>query len=480
MNIKIEVSYGNWNRGRLVQLELKKGYVYVIYDKVNSMFLFGETGGNGNERIAAHLRDIRRGEERNKPLQKAVDKYGESRFISEVIIETINHEHCERVLIELFLRVEKTYNERRTNKINEVERGTLEIPVCVYKEVETYLHQSHCNSPYYNELLIELEDMKVRFESKSEKIYNRDFKKVFLSKNYRSNEKTADFVRKLFKVTYKLEAQWDKDLHDFTFEEAEEVLVSFGAGTKDSLRNIKSKLSVYLDFSIEQGVSINKDNYFKNLSEKNSTDKYLDKSKEFSSIFDSDEVMAMAMGADNPQDGVILGLLFDGINIRNEFEELTNLNICNIDMEKMVITVNERTFPMSAETSILVKEALDQDMKYTSASTDADSAVKTVRNYKIAEGDNVLRGLRGKNTVKGQIISQRILRIAEINDHEYLNATAISYSGQLHYANKLIKEEGCSLEDTIEKVLERFAIPSNTSSRFYLRTRIERYLQMRG
>ena len=181
--------------------------------------------------------------------------------------------------------------------------------------------------------------------------------------------------------------------------------------------------------------------------------------------------MEMALGSDNAQDGVLLGLLFDGVSHKNEFEELITLTEDQIDFTNRLIKLDGRIIPISPETTKLIEGALDQDRKYIS------TIGNSIRNYKIAEGNNVLRGLRGKNIVKAQIISQRILRIAELNNFEYLNATTISYSGQLHYAKHLMENDNNSMETSIDKVLHRFGIPINTSSQFYLKGRIEKYLE---
>lgn len=69
------------------------------------------------------------------------------------------------------------------------------------------------------------------------------------------------------------------------------------------------------------------------------------------------------------------------------------------------------------------------------------------------------------------------MHIAELNDYEYLNATTVSYSGQLHYAKELIEKENNTVENVIAKILHRFGIPINTSSQFHLKCRIEKYLE---
>lgn len=185
-------------------------------------------------------------------------------------------------------------------------------------------------------------------------------------------------------------------------------------------------------------------------------------------MFDKDEIMEMAMSADNAQDGVILGLLFDGVNHKNEFDELINLTEDNIDEENQEIILEDRIIPMSTETSILVNRALKED-GYVSIKGE------TARRYKIADGINILRGLRGKNKVKGQIISQRILRIAEIFDYPYLNATTISYSGQLHHTKKLL-DGGMELDNVVSMVLQRFGIDDDSAAKFSLKQMIVKEL----
>lgn len=183
-------------------------------------------------------------------------------------------------------------------------------------------------------------------------------------------------------------------------------------------------------------------------------------------MFDKDEIMAMAMDSDNAQDGVILGLLFDGLSHKNEFEELTELtkdNI-NIDEENQEIILEDRVIPISTETAILVNRALDEDT-YVSINGE------TSRKYKIADGINVLRGLRGKNKVKGQIISQRLLRIADVFEYPYLNATTVSYSGQLHLAKELL-DSGMELDNAVSMVLQRFGIDDDSTARFSLKQRV--------
>ncbi|MFS8189158.1 hypothetical protein ACMG4J_20840 [Rossellomorea marisflavi] len=66
-----------------------------------------------------------------------------------------------------------------------------------------------------------------------------------------------------------------KDLYDFTFEEAEELLSSLNAKSLRSMQNHISRLRRYLEFAIQQGVSVNQFNYYKGKGKKENASKYL-------------------------------------------------------------------------------------------------------------------------------------------------------------------------------------------------------------
>lgn len=292
---------------------------------------------------------------------------------------------------------------------------------------------------------------------------NYDFKLAFADE-YPAETKRV--ILALFRKTALIEKKHNTELYEMGVEELREVFKALKAKTVRSLQNTISTVERYIDFAIEHGKV--KVNYATVFDTKDKLEKLLDKDAEENMIFDKDEIMEMAMNSDNAQDGVILGLLFDGVSHKNEFEELIELTINDIDFEQQEIKFTDRTVPMSTETAILVRKAYEEEI-YVSVKGESS------RKYKIAEGLNILRGLRGKAKVKSQIINQRILRIKEIFDYPYLNATQVAYSGQINFAKELM-EDGMTLDEVVPVVMERFSIPSNESSRFYVKTRIEKYL----
>lgn len=317
------------------------------------------------------------------------------------------------------------------------------------------------------------EDKKENEEPKKDNMpnlyFDYSFKKEFASQ-YKDDTKRV--VLALFRKTAEIENSKGKDLYSFNKEELADAIISLKAKTVRSLQDKVSTIERYIDFAKDNGKT--KINYATLFDTREKLEALIDKEAEENMIFDKDEIMEMAMSADNVQDGVILGLLFDGLSHKNEFEELTELtkDDINMDTENQEIILEDRNVPISTETAILINRALKQDDVYVSITGEK------ARKYKIAEGDHVLRGLRGKNKVKGQIISQRLLRIADTFEYPYLNATTISYSGQLHLAKELIEEKGVNINNAIIAVLKRFALPINTSSQFTLKNRIEKYLNL--
>lgn len=331
------------------------------------------------------------------------------------------------------------------------------------------------NKSYYKQLIKEVEDMKKEFKSNYEDIYQWEFKKKFLAKY---SPETQRVYTVLFGKISKFEEQYGKDLYDFNLDEIRQVLKSLKATTIRSLQDKKSTIEQYIDFAIANHKSEYKVNFAEGLNSKEKIDPLLDKEAVENMIFDKEEIMRMAMDTNNAQDGVILALLFDGLSHKNEFDELRELTIDRFNEDERTIRIDfhedvnkefNRVIPISDETAYLIKRAYQQE-KYESITGE------NFRKYTIVKGENVIRGLRGKAKVKGQIINQRLLRLKELVGNEQLNAKNIFYSGQLHFAKELFYKENLPVDEALPIILKRFAVPDNPMSRHYLKARIERYL----
>lgn len=315
------------------------------------------------------------------------------------------------------------------------------------------------------------------------KMFHAKFKERFLDEHRVGDkpyaEETKRVARVLFGKIASTETYYNKDVYDFNSNQFEEILVLLKATTLRSLQNSISTLEQYIDFAIKEGrVSAEKGNVAFNYNNAKDITGFLDKKAQENMIFTKKDIDFLSGYAENAQDGVILSLIFDGVSYKRKFVELRNIRIQDVDMDNLVINIPQlvdedtgevlpkRNVPISNETARMIRSAMDEK-KYASLK----GVVK--RNYSIAESDYILRGLRMNYQIKWENVSQRILRIAELENYPYLNATNIAYSGQIHYARELM-EKGLSIDEACAEMIKRFNLSDNESAHFYLKARIEK------
>ncbi|PET44462.1 hypothetical protein CN514_21810 [Bacillus sp. AFS001701] len=300
----------------------------------------------------------------------------------------------------------------------------------------------------------------IKYADIPELYFNFEYKDKFTDK-YKGDGKRV--AMNLFRKTAEMEKGLGKDLFDFTHVELQELVISLHLTTVQSLQNTMATIRQYIDFAIKHSLTINKKNYAKSFSDRDTLKPLLYKVE----LFPKDEVYAMANQTENDQDAVLLALIFEGVSIKNGFKEIINLKQSDIDFENNIIHLPNRTLLVSKETIVVVRGAINQ-MTYVSINGE------TSRVYELTASNKVVRALRGKET-KSQIISQRILRISKQWDYKYLNATTISQSGMVRFADVQL-EQGLEINEVVDMTLERFNMPINQPSRHSLRELIKEYI----
>ncbi|MDA2261052.1 site-specific integrase [Bacillus cereus group sp. Bc200] len=178
-------------------------------------------------------------------------------------------------------------------------------------------------------------------------------------------------------------------------------------------------------------------------------------------MFKAREIYEIAVSTPNAQDGVILALIFGGLSPSGDCRELIHLKVKHVDFENNVINVygdmldvvnpKPRQVPISKHTKQLIENVLEQKVR-------------------LVENDYVLRGVRNDAQVNWEEIHQGIARVAKKVGYEYLNATTVSYSGQLYLAKELL-DSGVELDNAVSMVLQRFGI-DDSAVRFSLKQRV--------
>ncbi|PAD25227.1 hypothetical protein CHH62_13125 [Niallia circulans] len=316
--------------------------------------------------------------------------------------------------------------------------------------------------------------------SKAVKMYNQEFKEEFLDyKGY--SEDTKRVTRVLFGKIAKIEREKNQDIYEFDKPSLELVLKELKASTIRSLQSSISTIDQYINYAIDKNkINKVKSNVASFYGKKEVIAKFLDKSAEENMILPKAEIDDLSGYAENAQDGVILNLLFDGVSHKRKFIELRNICIQDVDQESLVINVpqlkdgetgellSSRTVPISKETLRMINAAM-KEKKYASVNG------KTSRSYTIAESNYILRGLRNNHQIKWENVSQRIIRIADLEGYPYLNATNIAYSGQVHYVRELMENQGQTIDEACRNIMKRFNIRDNDAAFFYLKARVEKF-----
>lgn len=311
-----------------------------------------------------------------------------------------------------------------------------------------------------------------------DQMFNSADKESFME--YRGySEDTKRVARILFRKIAKIEREKNQDIYELNRESIELVLKELRASTIRSLQNSISTIEQYINYAIQSGKINNRDNIASFYSKKEDIAKFLDASAEDNMILTQSDIYGFGRYAENAQDSVILNLLFDGVSHKRKFIELRNIRRQDVNEDTLTIHVPElvdgdtgellppRTVPISKETLQMIHAAI-KETKYTSVTG------KTSRSYKIAESDYIVRGLRNNYQIKWENISQRMIRIADLEDNPYLNATNIAYSGQVHYTNELMQTQGQSVDEACRNIMKRFNISDNNAAFFSLKARVEK------
>ena len=315
-----------------------------------------------------------------------------------------------------------------------------------------------------NPVNVFINNKEIKSQVKKE-MYNPEFKEEFIS---RYNESTQRVFRVVFKKTAILERAYNKDLYDFTLEEFQDVLKSMQAKTIRSLQSTVTKFKQYIAFALDKGVSSENANYAEMFSSASRLEQFMSKKAE-DIVFSRQEIMSMAMSADNAQDGAIIAVLFDGVNNKNQFSEIINLKKSDFDPQNNQLKIsnedNCRVINLSTETCILVKQAIDND-EYISIQGD------DYRKYHLYNSEYIFRSVRNNEQVSWRNVTERIARIAKANDEE-MSATNIVYSGQLHFLKQSLSET--DMETALKDTLINFGLPVNSSSVHTLKKRYEKF-----
>jgi len=257
-------------------------------------------------------------------------------------------------------------------------------------------------------------------------LYNEEFKRGFLwsIKGKKELYKTAE---KIFEVAKEYEMVLGKDLYQFEPDEIERVIKSYVHGVGiTAIKMAISALLQYFDYAKKnKKVNINPMIKYDYLGDYKH---YLDETTIIANIITEEEYRYIINNLYNPIDACIIALIWEGL----EFEELRNLKISDIDLEKGIINLPDRILHMPDYLRELVSDAIEEDF-YVRENGNG-------KKYRLAYTGYLVRmELRGNNVepvVNPNVLSFKIRRIGESLGYENLNYQWIRKSSIINFVLK--------------------------------------------
>ena len=306
-------------------------------------------------------------------------------------------------------------------------------------------------------------------------VYNSTDKERFLEQYENLNTKRA-FVR-IFRNTFEMENDLNKDLYYFTKEELEEFFENTTPSTPISARNYGRMIIQYIAWAVDEKIISEhpfpvQQHYFLRYV-KSHDDQFLTKKelRYFTHYY-----------FQNFQDGVILELLFNGVQGK-EGSEICNLTIDDINEEELSLklldssTGRERTVFLEDEKAIEYCINANKEEQYDKRNGEIQENPR-IRPYTDLAMDTkyILKNSKTNTTHSEQATRYTIYnRLKNIQKFEEVESVKhkitiknIVKSGQLYMASKLYEEEGEFDLKQIRKICQQFGVKEHWTMRDYL------------
>jgi integrase len=310
--------------------------------------------------------------------------------------------------------------------------------------------------------------------------YNEEIKLKFLSYYTKISQ---DTYTRIFKESFKLEEELNKDLCDFSGGEIKRYLRKLKPTTKNSSRSNGRKVKNYIEWAIEEGYSTNEFNPIGELESPSWFDQFIVHKKQYISKMELERIEALCK---NYQDRVILRLLFEGVQGKG-CSELIYLKVDDIDRIRGVLRLKDedgsrRELKVSSDCMEIIEEAIKEKIYYKK-NGEMESTLDNVREYNdLVQNDYVIRNCivhtNNYEFVKKHTIYRRIATIQEyIHKHDpelvhVLTAKSIANSGMIYEGSKIYEQKGKLEKEDYDWIVEKFNIKNNWLLRDFVNERM--------
>lgn len=279
-----------------------------------------------------------------------------------------------------------------------------------------------------------------------------DNKINFIKKREQESTIPEYYLNSLFETCAAFEEEFDKDLCNFSTEEAEIMLKAMDFKSVASFMVAKTHLKQYVDWCIEQRVDGCGENPFDKITI-DEAPRFINKAYLKARIVPRKEVLRWCSQVPNASDCVVLLGLFEGIRGK-DFCELTEMKRGDVDFDSKMIRLQGREKPFEASTVLISYIETSIETSVYNATTG-----ELNRQIQLAPSDKVIKDQ--PNIAKGEVTSFRrgrriYTRLSRLFDFlgvgEWMTAKAIFDSGIIH----MIRTESKKLGITCDEYLAHF------------------------
>lgn len=313
-------------------------------------------------------------------------------------------------------------------------------------------------------------------------MFNKEIKERFLNNEY-TNEDTRKNSANVFEKISVLEEQYNIDLYSFNKNQLYDALRLLDATSISAISKNWSIMDRYIQWCSGEGYcppNINAQDIYKQdlkqfVNKDAEKNKYIKDEKEFFEVINN---------IPNPQDQVIIALLYEGVKGRNEqpysYEEIQNLKWSDCKYEENEILLRRdndkfRKITVNPKVMEIIKDAYHEDFYYRG---EGDN----VQKLSIVRSEYIVRSIqRSDNADKVGImtINGRIGKVKKIAEKYYLNAKSIFFSGMFNKLQNIENERELTEKD-YRDICRRYGVDISLNSWRNLREKYENFKRNYG
>lgn len=279
-------------------------------------------------------------------------------------------------------------------------------------------------------------------------MFNSEIKGRYIVEKEKTTVVPDNFFNRIFSKSEPFEKSLNKDICNFTVSEIVDFYKTINSSSIHSLNVINSALSLYTQWCLSEGLVLDGQNHFSEISQeqyKSMINVVLKEKK----IFSRKDVLGWVEELFNPSDGFLILGLFEGI-CGTGYREFYELRYPDFVDGKVKLN-SGRTIPVSDKLINLAEESIKEDVYYSG----------TERSERFAEqGDIILRSVRpsgiGAPPEKfNKRILMRINRITNFLGIEWCTGNDFVISGKVDFITRRSNELGMSGRDYLYGIGEK-------------------------